>query len=450
MRVGVIGCGFVGLISSIGLASKGVSVTAVDIDSSRIEKISRGEVPFHEPGVEKLLKICLQSGTLKVSTSMQDIEDCEIVFICVQTPPTANGSIDLQILETAVRKLALIFAGNKKRRIVVVRSTVVPGTTENFVAPIFQEAGGKSRQTEIAFNPEFLREGSALEDFLHPDRIVIGTNSKKTAKILTGLYRFFKAPIILTSSQTAELSKYTSNVFLATLVSFSNEIAAICERTPGTDVEDVLNIIHKDRRFIPSKNIQSKIGILSYLKAGCGFGGSCLPKDLSALISYGDLLGLDVSLLKAVESVNKKQTRKIVDMAEAILGTVKDQSIAVLGAAFKGGTDDLRDSPGLRIAGELCKRRAKVTIYDPLVDVEYLKNYVNKGVIIASSFSEFRKGIKLCIIASNAPEFYSLRLWEKDPILKRIKIIDGRRILKVPKDKKAVYYAVGRPGIYNA
>lgn len=433
MRVGVIGCGYVGLVTAVGMASKGHRVVAVDIDKSRVVKITKGKVPFHEPGVEKRLRSCLEKGTLKVSHLMDSVTDCEVVLICVQTPPKPDGVINLKILEEASNNLKSVFEKTPKERVVIVRSTVIPGTTDNLITPIFRD--------KVAVNPEFLREGSAMEDFLKPDRIVIGTESKKVKEVLTRLYKPFKAPIIWVSPSTAELAKYTSNTLLATLISFSNEIARLCEKTSKADIEEVLGIVHLDRRFYQNGSLNSeKPGILTYLKAGCGFGGSCLPKDLSALIAYASSLSQDTPLLKGVAAVNTEQPFRVVKMAERIVGSLAGRKIVVLGVAFKGGTDDLRESPGLRIVEKLLLEKAQVIVYDPLVSVRTLKDYQERGVKIATSLNSAINLAEIVIIASNASEFRSIEKI-KGELNKNLLILDGRRILKnIKKD----YFAVGR------
>lgn len=438
MKVAVIGCGYVGLITGVGLASKGHQVIAIDIDPGRINQIKQGIVPFHEPGVDQALKHCLKRGNFNASHLIDDVAECNTVLVCVQTPPWANGTINLQILKKAVSALARVFNRNPMLRTMVIRSTVIPGTTDELITPIFRKVAPK---TQLAFNPEFLREGSALSDFLNPDRIVIGTHSAQASKVLRQLFTSFNAPIVLTTPSIAELSKYASNLLLATLISFSNEIARMCERTPGADVEDVLKIIHQDRRFT---SVDGKIppGILTYLKAGCGFGGSCFPKDLSAFIAYARSTGEEPHLLKAVAVINASQTIRVVNMTADALGGLNKRKITVLGVAFKGGTDDLRESPGLKIVDELLRKQANVTIYDPLVPQFNLKNYQDKGVILASTIGAALKGADACIIASNAPEFKKMNNWQKISKHKMV-IVDGRRILRVPEDYQGKFFAVG-------
>lgn len=443
MKVAVVGCGYVGLMTAVGLSSKGHQVLAVDIDPLRIEQIRQGIVPFYEPGMAKALRTCLKRGDLQVSNLLDDVVDYEVILICVQTPPKKNGAINLKILEKAAKSLASVFAQNPMKRTVVIRSTVIPGTTDKFATPIFQAVSAK---THIAFNPEFLREGSAFDDFVNPDRIVIGTHSAYAGKQLKRLYTPFSAPVIVTTPTTAELAKYASNTFLTTLISFSNEIARLCEHTEDTDVEDVLNIVHHDRRFTPVSNSKARLGLLSYLKAGCGFGGSCFPKDLSALIAFAKSKGVRPHLLKAVAIINTSQPIRLVKMVSEILGNLTKRNITVLGVAFKGGTDDLRESPGLRIVDELLKRGANITIYDPLVREGNLTSYSDQGVIIAPTLKSAVEGADICIIASNASEFKKLKVF-KQPSKKKTIIVDGRRILKIPKSSEAMidYYAIGLP-----
>lgn len=436
MKVGVIGCGYVGLVTGVGLALKGHQVLAIDINKERVEQISQGVVPFFEPGLAKALKSCLRRKTLRVESSIKEAADCEMVLICVQTPPKHDGSINLKALESAAHSLDQVFKLNFLKRVVVVRSTVIPGTTDNLVTPIFKDTAA------VAFNPEFLREGSALADFLNPDRIVIGTHSTLASKKLRQLYSPFNAPVVITTPSTAELSKYAANTLLTTLISFSNEIARVCEKTPDVDVEDVLGIVHRDRRFKLTGG--ETAGIVSYIKAGCGFGGSCFPKDLSALIAYASSTGEQAQLLKAVSSINASQPSRVVDMVSEALGGLEDHQITVLGAAFKGGTDDLRFSPGLKIVMELLKRKAKVLIYDPLVNDSSLKEYIDQGVKVARNLQSAVKKADACIIASNAPEFRKIKGWKKRFNGKQAVIVDGRRILKAPKNSMDGYYAVGR------
>jgi UDPglucose 6-dehydrogenase len=443
MRVAVVGCGYVGLVTGVGLASVGHQVLAIEADPGRLEQVAAGSPPFHEPGLQGLLRSELRSGRFGVSSDLREAADEDVVLLAVQTPPDPTGGIDLRYLERAAASLAEAFADSpRRRRAVVIRSTVVPGTAEAVVAPSFEA------DVAVASNPEFLREGSALEDFLHPDRVVVGCEEEWGRELLAELYRPFDAPLIFTSPATAELAKYTSNAFLATLVSFSNEIARICESVPGVDVEDVLGIIHSDRRLTPKVDGRTiRPEILSYLKAGCGFGGSCLPKDISALIAASKGRGEELPLLEAVRAVNEAQPVRVVESAARALGGLEGRTVAVLGLAFKGGTDDLRSSPGLRIVEELLARGARVTVYDPLVSARALAEHQRSGQLsTAHDAAAALEAAEACIITTNAPEFRGLGDLLAEGDYSDTVIIDGRRVIDHARVGHAAYLAVGRAG----
>jgi UDPglucose 6-dehydrogenase len=433
VKVAVVGCGYVGLVTGLGLTSVGHDVVGIEQDDARRARLAAGDAPFHEPGLEPLLRSGLESGRFEVSDDKGAAEDADVTMLAVQTPSGTDGAIDLSFLQAAAAELARVYAAAPRRRVVAVRSTVVPGTTEGVVAPAFDRP-----TTAVAANPEFLREGSAVSDFLHPDRVVVGCDEDWGREILADLFRPFGAPLVYTTPATAELAKYTSNAFLATLISFSNEIARVAEALPGVDVEDVLGILHRDRRLSPvvdGKEI--KPDVLQYLKAGCGYGGSCLPKDLSALLASRAEHGEDHPLLEAVRTVNTGQAGHVVGMAEEAIGGLVGRRVAVLGLAFKGGTDDVRDSPGLRIANELVERGADVRAFDPLV--RELPDSNASRFAVAKTLSEALAGAHACIVTTNAPEFgllhEQLSQLAQPPIL-----VDGRRTVQ---DGAPEYRAVG-------
>jgi UDPglucose 6-dehydrogenase len=437
MRVAVVGCGYVGLITGVGLASVGHDVVGLEAEAGRREAIASGALPFHEPGLDGLLRTELASGRFRVSGDPSLIRDSEVILLAVQTPPDDGGSIDLRFLEAAVRQVSAELAESPARpQVVGVRSTVVPGTAERIVRPALE---GRSW---VASNPEFLREGSGLSDFLEPDRIVIGCDDGGGHELLSELYRPFGAPILLTSLATAELAKYASNALLATLISFSNEIARICEEVPGADVEEVLGILHRDRRLTPIVDGRAvSPGILAYLKAGCGFGGSCLPKDLSALLAERTAQGFYHPLLEGVLTVNETQADRVVDLLERRLGELEGRSVAVLGAAFKGGTDDVRASPGLRILDRLLERGVQATIFDPLVPGLVIKDYLARGVRLTDTLTEALGTTEACIVTTNAPEFSRLaeNLSLSGP---SYVVLDARRCLD-PSSFGGAYAALG-------
>lgn len=446
MKVAVVGCGYVGLVSAVGLATVGHDVVGVEAHEGRRQQVAAGVAPFHEPGLQESLQAVIAAGRLRVSADVVDTADADVVLLAVQTPPDAGGAIDLQYLQAAAEAVAEAFQRTPRRRVVATRSTVVPGTADHVVAPAFRRAGTDTT-TSVASNPEFLREGSALDDFLHPDRIVVGCRDEWGQTLLEEVYRPLGAPVIATMPATAELAKYTSNAFLATLISFSNEIARICETQPGVDVEDVLAVLHLDRRLRPPANGSSPAApeILSYLKAGCGYGGSCLPKDLSALIAHAENGGLPVPLLEAVRTVNEDQPDRVVTMVADALGGLQGRTVTVLGVAFKAGTDDLRDSPGLKVVRKLLDGGASVRVHDPLVVAAALPSDVRARVTATGTLGEAVATADACVLTTNAPEFATLASLLDDKCGSVLPVIvDGRRLLHADQLASAGYYAVGR------
>lgn len=435
MNVCVVGCGYVGLVTALALARSGHRVVGVEGDDPRRETIAGGTPPFHEPELPELLAAELESGRFQVTGDLRRAVDAEVVLLAVQTPPEPSGGIDLSYLRAAAADLAAVLAERPARRVVAVRSTVVPGTVDGVLAPLFTDG-----RTAVASNPEFLSEGSAVQDCLHPDRVVVGCRDDHGSELLRRLYEPLRAPVIVTDPPTAELAKYASNALLAALISFSNEIARIAESLPDVDVEDVLGIVHRDRRLSPVVNGEVvRPGILSYLKAGAGYGGSCLPKDLSALLAFSRESGQEHPLLEAIRAVNDSQPRRVVDLAEAAVGALGGRRAAVLGVAFKGGTDDVRSSPALRVLDELLERGADVVAYDPLVDAAALPAYAER-VQFARSVEEALDGAAVAVVTTNAAEFTGLRSAAEEHPGAAPVIVDGRRAL----DPDASDVAIGR------
>ncbi len=444
MRVAVIGCGYVGLVSAAGLASIGHQVVGVESDPERLAQLRRARAPFHEPSLADLLAEGTASGRLRFSADLDEAATAEVIFLAVQTPPNPDGSNNLAFLRAASEALAgrLLAAGCDHPQVVVVRSTVVPGTTDEMITPLFSRTG--TDRIAVAFNPEFLREGSAIADFLQPDRVVVGTHQPGAAQQLRHLYAPLCAPFVHTVPASAELTKYASNALLATLVSFSNEIARIGEAIPGVDAEDVLAAVRLDRRFQPTNADGERVvpGVLSYLKAGCGFGGSCLPKDVSALIAHAHRLGVEPTLLEAVRGINVEQPSRVVQLAAQRLGGLRGRAVAVLGVAFKDGTDDLRDSPGLEIIRLLQAEGARVVAYDPLVAPLALAAS-NPALEAAASLDEAVRLADAVVVASAAPELGRLVALVADSARPPL-VIDGRRHLPADAFPAERFAAVGR------
>lgn len=357
MHIAVIGTGYVGLVTGACFAEFGVDVTCVDIDSDKIARLSAGEMPIYEPGLEQLVIKNMQSGRLQFTTDIkQAVEQALVVFLAVGTPPKSDGSPDLSFVEAAASSVAEHMNGYK---VVVTKSTVPIGTGEHLRKRIREQ--NPRLNFGIVSNPEFLREGAAINDFMRPDRVVIGSRDEEAIAIMRDLYRplyLIEAPFVLTSLEAAELTKYAANAFLATKISFINEIASLCESI-GCDVHDVAKAIGMDRR------IGNK-----FLHPGPGFGGSCFPKDTQALASVAREFGRDSLIVDAVIEVNRRQRRAMLPKIEKLVGGLEGKTIAVLGLAFKPETNDMREAPSLEIISGLLKSGATVRAYDPVAMLE--------------------------------------------------------------------------------
>ncbi|RIK07955.1 MAG: UDP-glucose 6-dehydrogenase [Acidobacteria bacterium] len=347
-KIGVVGCGYVGLVTGACFASLGHDVLCADIDADRIEKLSKGFIPIFEPGLEELVREGIASQRLRFTTSTRTAaEESEYIFICVQTPQLPDGNANMSFVEDAAREIA---GGLSPRSIVINKSTMPVGSVER-VRQVAEGAGAV--EVHFVSNPEFLREGSAVYDFLHPDRIVIGSDDPVAAGRVSQLYTGLHAPILITDAASAEMIKYASNAFLAMKISFANGIANLCAAV-GADAAEVTLGMGYDRR----------IGF-EFLKPGPGFGGSCFPKDSSALLALAREQGVPFALLDATLEVNASQISRIVAMIEASLGELNGRRIGVLGLAFKANTDDVRDSPAIEICRRLLESGAEVVATDP-------------------------------------------------------------------------------------
>jgi UDPglucose 6-dehydrogenase len=429
MRLAVIGTGYVGLVSGACIAATGHDVICVDALQERVDAVNRCAPLFHEPGLPELLKRVVTSGKLLATRDLSDaVKRSDISMIAVGTP-CQDGDIDLSYIRAAAESIAKAIRESSGYHVVVVKSTVVPGTTDTVVGGVLEQVLGKrSGEFGLCMNPEFLREGTAVADFMEPDRIVIGQSDERAGQMLAKVYETFECPKIFTTLRNAEMTKYASNALLATLISFSNELAAICEGTPGTDVEQVMDGLHLDRRLncvVDGKRYSP--GILTYLRAGCGFGGSCLPKDVTALQVFGRKQGHTPHLLEAVLAVNRKRPAALISMAESALGDLREKTIAVLGLAFKPGTDDLRDSPALALIDLLHGKNAVVRGYDPFIS-SLPQN--GKQVEVCKSATEALRQADAAIIASGLPELGSLDWLALAGQMRQPVVIDGRCALR--------------------
>lgn len=438
-KICVIGSGYVGLTMAACFAIRGMKVTCVDVDKERIEKIKRGEPPIHEPGLKEIVAEVTSDGMLKATEDYAEgMKGAEFSFICVGTPSKPDGSIDLSHVISAAEAVGKNLHLASKNHLVVVKSTVVPGTTSKIVAPILESSSGMKigQDFSLIFNPEFLREGSAVEDTFHPDRIIIGEYDEGSGKKLLDLYKEFYnnllPPYIITNTVNAELIKYANNAFLATKISFINEIANICQRIPGADVEIVAKGIGLDKRIGPL-----------FLKAGLGYAGPCLPKDLSALIAYAQSLGYGPLLLRAVQHTNENQPYRAVLLAKNLLNTLKGKRVALLGLVFKPNTDDIRNAISLKLINMLLKEGAQVAVFDPK-GLENAKKLLGNAVVYANSAVECIKDADCCIVVTEWDEFRKLRPEDFVKSMRNPIIIDGRRVYD-PKEfsGKLTYVAIG-------
>ena len=427
MNVSIIGTGYVGVVTGACLAEKGHNVTCVDIDPNRVAALNRAESPIFEAGLDELMRKNV-GRTLRATTDLPAaVSDSDLTMIAVGTP--SNGqTIDLAAVTAASRQIGSTLRNKNAYHVVVVKSTVVPGTTDLHVIPALEAAAGKRAGVDfgVGINPEFLSEGEAVHDFMFPDRIVLGGSDTRTLDVLEELYRPFPAaPRIRTNTRTAELIKYTSNALLANLISFSNEIANLCSALGGIDVMEVMTGVYSSQYF-GNRNTEGLPPIVSFLRAGCGFGGSCLPKDVKALIAHGKQAGLPMSLLESVIAVNQEQPRKVVALLEKHWADLTGIRVAVLGLAFKPGTNDVRDSPAFSILRELLKRGAVLKAFDPVAMNEARQVLNDAEITYCDSLSEALLDIDAAIVVTPWPEFREvpalLRSRHPAPVF-----VDGRR-----------------------
>ena len=432
MHIAVIGTGYVGLVTGACFAEFGVDVTCVDIDSSKIASLIAGEMPIYEPGLEQLVAKNMQSGRLRFTTDLkQAVQQALVVFLAVGTPPKSDGSPDLSFVEAAARSVAEHMNGYK---VIVTKSTVPIGTGE-YLRKLIRENLKSSLNFGIVSNPEFLREGAAINDFMRPDRVVVGSRDDEAVAIMRDLYRplyLIEVPFVVTSLEAAELTKYAANAFLATKISFINEIANLCESI-GCDVHDVARAIGMDRR------IGGK-----FLHPGPGFGGSCFPKDSQALASVARKFGRESMIVDAVIEVNRRQRLAMIPKIEKLLGDLKGKTVAVLGLAFKPETDDMREAPAIDIISGLLERGATVRAYDPVAMSEAAK--VLSKVSFAGDEYEAVTDADALVFMTEWNQFRALDMARVRDLMRTPRIADLRNIYD-PEDMRALgfeYVGVGR------
>jgi UDPglucose 6-dehydrogenase len=417
MRICVVGAGYVGLATAVMFGKLGHDVSVTDIDPERVKAVNSGKSPFYEPSLEKELTRLVRRGLLSATSDTRgQVMGSKAVFICVQTPSLPSGRIDIRPVKAAAKEVARALRRSPDYKVVVMKSTVVPGTTDSVVKPLLERGSGKVAGADfgLCMNPEFLQEGSALRDSMEPSRIVVGSMDRRAGDVLMKLYSSIKSPKVRTDLRTAEMIKYASNVFLATKISYANEVADICVRL-GIDSEVVMSAVGQDPRIGPL-----------FLKPGLGFGGSCLPKDVKALKDRAREVGFKPKLLSTLLAINDQQPLEAIWLLEREIGPLRGRRVAVLGLAFKGGVDDIRETRAIPLVTELLARGASVVAFDPMAMPSFIK--AMPTIEYAQSARECLKGADGCIVQADWKEFRALG--RKDfSVMRSPVVVDGRRCL---------------------
>lgn len=446
MDISIIGTGYVGLVTGACFAESGNNVICMDIDKEKINKLKKGIVPIYEPGLDEIVRKNLNTGRLKFTTDLEyAVRNSEIIFLCLPTPPGKDGDADLGILFSVVKNIAKILRGlakdekNRLKKLIVSKSTVPVGTADKIKEMLNKELGKYSDKIDlyVASNPEFLKEGNAVQDFMFPDRVVIGVNDGEAEKILRELYEPFVrtgAPILVMDTRSAEMVKYTANAFLAMRISFMNEMANLCEKL-GADVEKVRIAIGYDNRIGPR-----------FLFPGVGWGGSCFPKDIKALMKMGEKNGVELKIVKSVYEVNERQKKLIVEKIKKHFGReLKNKKIAIWGLSFKPKTDDMREAPSIVIINELLKLGAKISAFDPVAVPNAKKIFGDKVKFAKNQYEALKNADALVLITEwqefREPDFNYIKTLMRTPV-----VFDGRNIYNPEKLKKLgfTYYGIGR------
>jgi len=430
VQIAVAGTGYVGLVTGVCLAEIGHNVTCIDIDEGKIDMLKRGISPIFEPGLEELIRKNTQIERLFFTSNPKEAyKDKDIIIIAVGTPENEDGSANLSYIQKVVRDIVNHI---NCPTILATKSTVPVGTNDQ-IKEWISEWNDQQYPIEVVSNPEFLREGSAIHDTFHGDRIVIGANSEEAANKVAGLYEPFNIPIIKTNIRSAEMIKYAANAFLATKISFINEIANICEKV-GANIEDVAYGIGQDKRIGPH-----------FLKAGIGYGGSCFPKDTKALVQIAGNVKHHFELLEAVIKVNNKQQLKLVRKAKEQLGSLKDKKCAILGLAFKPNTDDVREAASIVMAKELMKEEANVIGYDPIA-IKNAKKILGNSIEYTTSIEEAIQEADVAFIATEWDEVKKFPLEKYVELMKTPYVFDGRNCYELNQIQMSslTYFSIGR------
>ena len=448
MKISIFGAGYVGLVTGLCFAELGHNVISVDRDDMKISMIKNKKTPIFEKGLDELLQTNLSKGFSITNDYKFAIRETDISFIAVGTP-LKSGNIDLDYVEQVCKTIGRELKNKKEYHLIVIKSTVLPGTTDGLVTKILEKSSGKTvgHDFGVAMNPEFLREGVAVEDFMNPDRIVIGSNDNKAMQKLVEVYKVFSTvDVIKTNCVTAEMTKYSSNALYANLISFSNEIANLSSSIKGVDALEVMKGVCLDNRISPSiaadETKKIRPGIVSYLSGGVGYGGSCFPKDIKAIKNFARSRNVDMRVLDAVEKTNENQHKKVIDLLKKHFSSLSKINIGVLGLGFKEGTDDLRESPSIKVINLLLAENAIVHTYDPIIK-ESIYNFFERGSItIAKGLSDIISLSDAIIVLTKDDHFTTIPKVCDELKNNKILIVDGRRLL--PVDGNYIYEGMGR------
>ena len=447
MKLSIVGTGYVGLVSGACLADRGHEVVCVDVDAAKVDSINAGQAPIHEPGLPELLQANIGRRLRATRDLRTAILDSEMTMIAVGTP-AVDGRISLEYVERAAGDIGAALKDKRDWHAVVVKSTVIPGTTDGAVRRAVEATSGKSAGAGfgLGMNPEFLTEGTAVGDFMRPDRLVLGGIDTRTQDALAVLYAAFDAsvPRIRCNNATAEMIKYASNSVLATLISFSNEIGRLCAAVGNVDVADVMRGVHASTYLTTQRDglPPLRAGIASFLEAGCGFGGSCLPKDVTALTAQGRDLGLEMPLLRSVLEINRTQPEQLFQLAARHFPEMRGRKVTVLGLAFKPDTDDVRESPAFPVLRQFREAGAVLTAYDPVA--RPIEHEALHGVTVAGSLAEAIAEAEIVVLVTRWKEFNDLarvlKAAGRSPL-----VVDGRRVLSP--ESFSAYEGIGREGM---
>ena len=444
MRVAIVGTGYVGLVTGVCLAERGHEVTCVDLDAAKVEAITAGRAPFHEEGLPDLLRRHAGRGLRATTDLAQAVRASDITLIAVGTP-FRGEAIDLSFVEAAARSIGEALRGGTTWHTVVVRSTVVPGTTDSVVLPLLELHSGRrvGESLGVGMNPEFLTEGTAVSDFVRQDRIVVGGVDERSRDAIEALYAGFDGvPRIRTNPRTAEMIKYASNALLATAISFSNELANLGAALGGIDTREVMRGVHLSRYLTAQEAAPAgwTAPVAAFYEAGCGYGGSCLPKDVKALAAHGRSAGVPMRLLEAVDAVNREQPGRLVDAVRRHFPALAGVPVTVLGLAFKPGTDDVRETPAKPVVEGLLGGGAVVTVYDPIAGASAESLFGPGRVTVAQSLPDAVSTARAVVLVTRWPEFAGLPALLA-PLPDPPVVVDGRRMLE--KDGVVRYDGIG-------